>query len=100
MHIPTYYNVIGYCNHDWNDLWGFFIDPPSFGYNSAEQENPILCILRFTNLHELKFNWNFLELIFYDENHMEKKKSTRWAPEAKWAQVARAPGQAAPPMPI
>jgi hypothetical protein len=23
------------------DLWGFSIDPPYFGYNSAEQENPV-----------------------------------------------------------
>jgi hypothetical protein len=27
-----------------NDLWGFSIDPPYFGYNFVEQENPILCI--------------------------------------------------------
>jgi hypothetical protein len=29
------------------DLWGFYIDPPYFGHNPAEQENPILCILMF-----------------------------------------------------
>jgi hypothetical protein len=29
------------------DLWGFSIDPPYFGYNSTEQETPILCILMF-----------------------------------------------------
>jgi hypothetical protein len=29
----------------YNDLWGFSIDPPYFGYNSVEQENPILRIL-------------------------------------------------------
>jgi hypothetical protein len=29
------------------DLWGFHIDPPYFGYNSAEQETPVLCILPF-----------------------------------------------------
>jgi hypothetical protein len=23
------------------DLWGFFIDPPYFGYNSAEHETPV-----------------------------------------------------------
>jgi hypothetical protein len=27
------------------DLWGFSIDPTYFGYNSAEQENLVLCIL-------------------------------------------------------
>jgi hypothetical protein len=29
------------------DLWGFSIDPPYFGYNSAEREIPVLCILTF-----------------------------------------------------
>jgi hypothetical protein len=28
----------------YNVLWGFSIDPPYFGYNSAEQENPVLHI--------------------------------------------------------
>jgi hypothetical protein len=41
MHIPTYYNAISCYNHV---LWGFSIDPPYFGYNSAEQENPVLHI--------------------------------------------------------
>jgi hypothetical protein len=47
MHIPTYYNVISCYNHVYNDLWGFSIDPPYFGYNSAEQENLVLRILTF-----------------------------------------------------
>jgi hypothetical protein len=29
------------------DLWGFCIKPPYFGYNSAEQEIPVLYILTF-----------------------------------------------------
>jgi hypothetical protein len=28
----------------YNVLWGHSIDPPYFGYNPAEQENPILRI--------------------------------------------------------
>jgi hypothetical protein len=28
----------------YNDLWGFSINPPYFGYNSAEQENIVLRI--------------------------------------------------------
>jgi hypothetical protein len=28
-------------------LWGFSIDPPNFGYNSAGQENPVLRIFKF-----------------------------------------------------
>jgi hypothetical protein len=31
----------------YNVLWGFSIDPPYFGYNFAEQENPVLCIFKF-----------------------------------------------------
>jgi hypothetical protein len=31
----------------YNDLWGFSIDSPYFGYNSAEQETPILRIFTF-----------------------------------------------------
>jgi hypothetical protein len=29
------------------DLWGFYIDPPYFGYNSTRWETPVLCILMF-----------------------------------------------------
>jgi hypothetical protein len=43
-----------------NDLWGFSIDPPYFGYNSAEQENLFCVFLYFRNLPELKVTWNFL----------------------------------------
>jgi hypothetical protein len=31
----------------YKDLWGFSIDSFYFGYNSAEQENPLLCIFMF-----------------------------------------------------
>jgi hypothetical protein len=31
----------------YSDLWGFSIDPPYFGYNSAGQENPVLLIFTF-----------------------------------------------------
>jgi hypothetical protein len=44
MYILTYLDVIiMFCI----DLWGFSINPPYFGYNSAEQESPILYILTF-----------------------------------------------------
>jgi hypothetical protein len=29
------------------DLWGFSIDPPYLGYNSAKLEAPVLCIFKF-----------------------------------------------------
>jgi hypothetical protein len=35
--------IVMFCN----DLWGFSINPPYFGYNSTKQENPVLCILTF-----------------------------------------------------
>jgi hypothetical protein len=31
----------------YNVLWGFSIDPPYFGYNSAGQENPVFRIFAF-----------------------------------------------------
>jgi hypothetical protein len=43
----------------YNVLWGFFIDPSYFGYNSTEQENPVLRILRFRDLPGLKLTWDF-----------------------------------------
>jgi hypothetical protein len=36
MHIPTYYIVLVVIIMFYNILWGFSIDPPYFGYNSAE----------------------------------------------------------------
>jgi hypothetical protein len=41
------------------DLWGFSIDPPYFGYNSAEREIPVLCIWCFRNIRKLKFTEAF-----------------------------------------
>jgi hypothetical protein len=31
----------------YNVLWGFSIDPPYFGYNSAGQEKPVFHIFKF-----------------------------------------------------
>jgi hypothetical protein len=41
------------------DLWDFYIDPPYFGYNSAEQENPILSILMFQGPYRTQFDFGF-----------------------------------------
>jgi hypothetical protein len=59
MHISTYYNVISCYNHFYNVLWGFSIDPPYFGYNSAGQENPVLHIFIFRDLPGLKLTHDF-----------------------------------------
>jgi hypothetical protein len=60
------------------NLWGFSIDPPYFGYNSTEQENPVLHILTFQGPSETQIDLRFfLALIFYHEKYLEHKKSTR-----------------------
>jgi hypothetical protein len=43
----------------YNILWGFFIDPPYFGYNPAKQETLFCVFLSFTNLPELKLTHDF-----------------------------------------
>jgi hypothetical protein len=60
MHIPTYYNIIICYNHVYNDLWGFSIDPPYFGSNSREQENPVLRIFTFQGP-----SWTQIDLGFF-----------------------------------
>jgi hypothetical protein len=82
----------------YNVLWGFSIDPPYFGYNSAGQENPALRNFLVSRTFP-DSNWPgiFRVLIFYHEKHLEKKKSTIQGPGAKQAQVVRAPCQAVPP---
>jgi hypothetical protein len=42
-----------------NDLWGFSIDTPYLGYNSAEQENPVLCIFTFREPSRTQIAWDF-----------------------------------------
>jgi hypothetical protein len=75
------------------DLWGFSIDPPYFGYNSADQGNPVLCILMFQRPSQTQFDLGFFRaLIFYHENLLEHKKSTREAMRPKRDQVVRGPG--------
>jgi hypothetical protein len=77
-----------------NDLWGFSIDPSYFGYNSVKQENPVLCIFTFQDSSRTQID---LALIFYHENLLEHKKSTREAMRAKRVLMARAQAQATPP---
>jgi hypothetical protein len=43
-----------------NDLWGFYIDPPYFGYNFAKQENPVLRIFMFQGP-----SWTQIDLGFF-----------------------------------
>jgi hypothetical protein len=43
-----------------NDLWGFSIDLPYFGYNSADRKTLVCVFLRFKNLPEHKLTSDFL----------------------------------------
>jgi hypothetical protein len=45
----------------YNVLWGFSIDLPYFGYNSAGQENPILRIFMFHEPSGTQIDLGFLE---------------------------------------
>jgi hypothetical protein len=42
-----------------NDLWGFSINPPYFGYNSEEQENPVFCIFTFHKPSQTQIDLGF-----------------------------------------
>jgi hypothetical protein len=75
----------------YNDLWGFSIDPPYFGYKSAGQETLFCVFLSFRDLSRLNWPRIFGALIFYHENHLQKKKSMRRGPGAEQVQVAWAP---------
>jgi hypothetical protein len=44
-----------------NDLWEFSIDPPYFGYNSAEQKNLVLRIFTFQGP-----SWTQIDLGFFE----------------------------------
>jgi hypothetical protein len=45
----------------YNVLWAFSIDLPYFGYNPAEQENPILRIFKFHEPSRTQIDLRFLE---------------------------------------
>jgi hypothetical protein len=42
------------------NLWGFFIDPPYFGYNSTEKEIYVLSILTFQGPSGTQIEQDFL----------------------------------------
>jgi hypothetical protein len=44
------------------DLWGFSLIPFIFVYNSAEQENPVLCILTFQGPSRIQIDRGFFWL--------------------------------------
>ena len=59
------------------DVFGDFPkDPPYFGYNSAGQENPVLCIFCFRNLYGLKLTGDFSRIIIF-QNMMIRSFETK-----------------------
>jgi hypothetical protein len=81
-----------------NDLWVFSIDPLYFGYHSVEQETPVFCIFTFQESCRTQIDLGFFwALIYYHENLVEHKKSTREAMEVKQDLVAWAQAQVMPP---
>jgi hypothetical protein len=44
----------------YNVVWGFSIDPPYFGYNTTEQENPVLRIFAFLGPSRTQIEMGFL----------------------------------------
>jgi hypothetical protein len=45
----------------YNVLWGFSIEPPYFGYNPVEHENPVLHIFKFQEPSQTQIDPGFLE---------------------------------------
>jgi len=46
------------------DFWGFTNDPLYLGYNSAEQENPVLCIFNFQGPSRTQKDLEFSRIVF------------------------------------
>ena len=75
-----------------DDFGDFPKDPPYFGYNSAGQENPVLCIFSFQGPIRTQIDRGFFE-----DQYFPKYDDTRLWNEAKGArrrdinQVARPP---------
>ena len=48
------------------DVLGDFLrSPPYLGYNSARQENPVLCILLFQGPIRTQIDWGFFEDYYF-----------------------------------
>jgi hypothetical protein len=81
----------------YNVLWGFSVDPPYFGYNSAGQENPVLRIFAFQDLPKLKLTWDFLGINILPREAPGGEEVNETRPGGQTGTMARAPSQAAPP---
>ena len=71
LSVCTIYNVIS----SYLDVFGDFPkDPPYFCYNSAGQENPVLCIFLFQGIIRTQIDLDFLE----DQYFLNYDDTKRW----------------------
>jgi hypothetical protein len=59
----------------YNNLWGFSIDPPYFGYNYAEQENPILHIFTFQGPSQTQIDLGFFGRSYFTTRSTWRRRS-------------------------
>jgi hypothetical protein len=79
-------------------IYGDFLSIPLILVITMQNRKTLLCVFLYFKIPGSNWPVIFLALIFYHKKHLEKKKSMRWGPGAKRAQVAWTPGQAMPPM--
>ena len=70
------------------DFWGFSNDPLYLGYNSAEQENPVLCIFNFQGPLRTQKDLGFFEDYFFMKANTWSTGTSRAEPggpkEPRW----------------
>jgi hypothetical protein len=82
----------------YNVLWGFSINPPYFGYNSAEQENPVLQIFKFHEPSKLKLTWDFWSANILSREAPGGEEVNEMRPRGRTSTGGVATYQAAPPI--
>jgi hypothetical protein len=75
----------------YNDLWEFPSIPLIFGYNSTEQENPIMRIFTFQGPSRTKLTWDFSGINILPREAPGAQEFNEGATRAKRAKVAQAP---------
>ena len=80
------------------DFWGFSNDPLYLGYNSAEQENPVLCIFDFQGPSRTQKDLGFFfGAVFHQDEGLEHLDLTRGLTRPERAPVAWHSRGIAPP---
>ena len=91
-YIPTYLHVIR-CMF-YIDLWGFFINPLSLVYNSAEQETFVFGIFKFQGPYGTQIGLGFFWSHYFSRRH-SLRRITGGGPggpnEHRWCEPHRRP---------